>query len=403
MKILATDIHHDSLKPLTHTRSVADLELGGATLHEHLERIFETEVDVLTPDYLEEITRKNSELYELDREVNPGTSGEHIVYNSAVIPTEEIQEKISELEAGEGLFHGEKFIAGKTSKELEFSELEKFQDNIEREKVSTEPTVIQYPWDIVEAHPDLLEDFFTGGEINGEMAESVEIRGDREKLYLGENSEVGENTVIDTTEGPVYIDSDTRIWPNTRIEGPSYIGSHTKIGAGQNAVIHEGTHIGNVCRAGGELEESIINSFSNKYHYGFLGHAIVGSWVNIGAGTTNSDLKNTYGDVKVEHPVKGSVNAGLKVGATLADHTKTDIGTLIYTGKQVGPVAKISDKVLENVEPFTWKNPGQEHDYIVEKAVEHAERMMGRREEHLPEGYIEAQKKLIERFSEEQR
>ena len=124
--------------------------------------------------------------------------------------------------------------------------------------------------------------------------------------------------------------------------------------------------------------------------------------MNIGAGTTNSDLKNTYGDVKVEHPVEGSVNAGLKVGATLADHTKTDIGTLIYTGKQIGPIAKISDKVLENVEPFTWKNPSHEQEYIVEKAVEHAERMMGRREEHLPEGYIEAQKNLIERFSEMQ-
>jgi len=354
MKILAADIHHDSLKPLTYTRSVADMELGGATLHEHLERKLETELDVLTPEYLEEITEKNSELHDLDREVNPGKEGEQIIYNSAVIPTDEIQEKISVLESGEGLFFDEKFIAGKTYEAIAFADLEKFQQDLE-------------------------------------------------KFYLGENSEVGENTVIDTTEGPVYIDSDTRVWPNTRIEGPTYIGAHTKIGAGQNAVIHAGNHIGDVCRVGGELEKSIINSFSNKYHYGFLGRAVVGSWVNIGAGSTNSDLKNTYGDVKVEHPVEGLVNAGLKVGATLADHTKIDIGTLIYTGKQIGPVAKISDKVLEDVEPFTWKNPGQEHEYIVEKAVEHAERMMNRREEYLPEGYVEAQKNLIQRLDEEQR
>lgn len=400
MNIVLADFAHDTLKPLTYTRSVSDLEIGGQTVFEHVSRKLEQDTDVLVPEYLEDITEKNSELYDLDREVNPEISDENILYNSSVIPNSEITEKISELETGEALFYEETFIAGQTSETPGYEELEDLVDEFNEIDLSEEPIHLEYPWDFVDAHPELMNEFFKEGDIKGDIAESAEIRGSREKLYLGENSELMENTVIDTSDGPVYIDSDTKVLPNSRIEGPTYIGSHTKVGAGQDAVIHEGTHIGDVTRVGGELEEAIINSFTNKYHYGFLGHAVVGSWVNFGAGTTNSDLKNTYGDVKVQHPEKGILNAGLKVGASIADHTKTDIGTLIYTGKQIGPVAKISDKVLGNVEPFTWSNPGTESGYVVEKAVEHAERMMSRREEHLPEGYIEAQKNLIRKLSE---
>lgn len=400
MRTIVADLGHDSLKPLTYTRSSTDLEVGGQTVFEHIEDGLEEDVDVLVPEHLEEVTEMNSELYNLEREVNPEIDGSVLLYNSTVIPNDEIRRELGNLQSGEGLYHQENFIAGVTDDLEDFEDLEETISSMDRTEVSEEPAILEYPWDMVEHNGELIEQAFPGGEIKGMLSEEATVLGDREQVYLGEEAEIAANATIDTSEGPVYIGSGTKVWPNSRIEGPAYIGSDTKVGAGQNAVIHENTHVGDVARVGGELEDAIMNSFSNKYHYGFLGHAVVGSWVNFGAGTTNSDLKNTYGTVKVDHPEEGEVEAGLKVGATIADHTKTDIETGIYTGKQIGPVAKIADTVTDDARPFTWQNPGEEADYDPERATEHAGRMMDRREEHLPEGYAEAQKNLIRELSD---
>ena len=102
--------------------------------------------------------------------------------------------------------------------------------------------------------------------------------------------------VIDAEHGPIYIDEGAEIHPFTRIEGPCYIGRNSIL---LGAKCREGNSIGPMCRVGGEVEESIIQGYSNKYHDGFLGHAYVGQWVNLGALTTNSDLKNDYSEVKV--------------------------------------------------------------------------------------------------------
>lgn len=400
METVIADLGHESLKPLTYTRSSTDLEVGGATVFTHIRRGLESEnFSVLVPEYLDEITEKNSELYELDREVNSGPQEDFLLYNSTVIPNSQIKESIEDLNTGEGLYYKNNFIAGLTDEYTELSDIEGLLEDFEKVEIDDEPIILEYPWDIVRNNGELIEKNFPGEEIKGEISDEAEVIGD-EGLYIGEEAEVRANATIDTSEGSVYIGSETRVWPNSRIEGPAYIGEDTKVGAGENAVIHENTHIGDVARAGGELEDAVINSFSNKYHYGFLGHAVVGSWVNFGAGTTNSDLKNTYGEVTVQHPVEGNIDAGLKVGATIADHTKTDIQTGIYTGKQIGPVAKTSGKVTENVEPFTWQSSGSETDYISEKAITHVERMIRRREEHLPDGYIEAQKELLEKLDE---
>ena len=102
--------------------------------------------------------------------------------------------------------------------------------------------------------------------------------------------------VIDAEHGPVYIDEDVEVHPFTRIEGPCYVGKKSIL---LGAKCREGNSIGPICRVGGEVEESIIQGYSNKYHDGFLGHAYVGEWVNLGALTTNSDLKNDYSTVSV--------------------------------------------------------------------------------------------------------
>jgi UDP-N-acetylglucosamine diphosphorylase/glucosamine-1-phosphate N-acetyltransferase len=401
MKLVLADLHHDSLKPLTETRSVADVEVGGATIQEHIERELEPEKTfLLVPQHLEEVTRRNSELYGVEREVNSSPE-DFILYNSGVIPNQEIEEKLEGLDPGQGIFTDGKFVAGRPEEDLFLEDLEETVEALEMVELEGDFTVLEYPWDLVEHTPELVEDSFPGGEINGEVTDEAVIEGGEDSLYLGEGSEIGPNAYLDVSDGPIFIGEETKIFPNSRITGPAYIGSNTKVGAGQTAVIHEGTHIGDVCRAGGEVEEAVVHSFTNKYHYGFLGHAVVGSWVNLGAGTTNSDLKNTYGTVTVNHPSEGEVEAGLKVGAMIGDHSKFGISTAVHTGKVIEPFCFVTRTVDTDLESFTWFSDGEQKEYIPEKAVEHIERMMSHREEFLPDGYIEAQKNLLRELAEE--
>ena len=145
------------------------------------------------------------------------------------------------------------------------------------------------------------------------------------------------------------------VHPFTRIEGPCYIGPKCIL---LGAKCREGMSIGPMCRVGGEVEESIIQGYSNKYHDGFLGHAYVGEWVNLGALTTNSDLKNDYSSVSVVLDGKAPIDTGsTKVGSIIGDHTKTSIGTLLNTGSFVGAMALLlaTGKPLpKHIPSFAW-------------------------------------------------
>ncbi|MEK6645439.1 MAG: putative sugar nucleotidyl transferase, partial [Candidatus Firestonebacteria bacterium] len=145
--------------------------------------------------------------------------------------------------------------------------------------------VVNYLWDLVKFNPEAIKDDFkhlkeTG--IKGKFAKSSEVFGDNNLVFVAKTAQVHPQVVLDTTLGPVIIDEGAIVYPFTRIEGPSCIGRNTFI---VGAKIREGSAIGETCRIGGEVEESIVHGFSNKYHEGFLGHAYLGEWVNLGAST----------------------------------------------------------------------------------------------------------------------
>jgi UDP-N-acetylglucosamine diphosphorylase/glucosamine-1-phosphate N-acetyltransferase len=215
-----------------------------------------------------------------------------------------------------------------------------------------------YTWDLILDNPkQLITDFAVAGRSgnDGHVEEPSAIRGSRSDVYIGKDASVHPMVVIDAEHGPVYIDDGAEIHPFTRIEGPCYIGKKSIL---LGAKCREGNSIGPVCRIGGEVEESIIQGYSNKYHDGFLGHAYVGEWVNLGALTTNSDLKNDYSDVSVMLDGKHTIDTGSrKVGSLIGDHTKTSIGTLLNTGSYVGTMTLIAGtgKPLPKFIPsFAW-------------------------------------------------
>jgi len=217
-----------------------------------------------------------------------------------------------------------------------------------------------YTWDLILANPaQLTEDFRTAGRSGIDTEAKVEdpsaIRGSRSEIFVGRGARIHPMVVLDAERGPIFIDVGAEIHPFSRIEGPCYIGRNSIL---LGAKCREGNSIGPMCRIGGEVEESIIQGYSNKYHDGFLGHAYVGQWVNLGALTTNSDLKNDYSDVKITLDGHTQFPTGsTKVGALIGDHTKTSIGTLLNTGTYVGAMTLLvtSGKLLPKFIPsFAW-------------------------------------------------
>ncbi|HNX59545.1 MAG TPA: hypothetical protein PKK43_10630, partial [Spirochaetota bacterium] len=162
--------------------------------------------------------------------------------------------------------------------------------------------------------------------------------GPSELLYIGENVIIDPFVSIDTRKGPVIIRDGCQINSFTRIEGPSCIGENSIITGGK---IREGCSFGPVCRIGGEVEDTIFQGYTNKYHDGFIGHAYAGSWVNFGALSTNSDLRNDYGTVSCDIPSGKTDTGSGKVGCFIGDYTKAGIGSLINTGSVIGIASMI--------------------------------------------------------------
>ena len=294
--------------------------------------------------------------------------------------------QLSELAEGQGLTHEEQLIAFMASPVsvqpflnnglLNTSQL---MDTLSTQNHSAQ--LIRYPWDAInqngEAIAQDVEHFATPGHF-GKVDDGVHILN-QDAVILAENSRIMPGVVIDAENGPVWIDHSVTVMPNSVLEGPLYIGPHSKIKIA--AKIYENTSIGEWCKIGGEVEGTIIQSYSNKQHDGFLGHAYLGSWVNLGADTNNSDLKNNYGQVTVQLNGK-PVNSGSQfVGLMMGDHSKTAINTMFNTGTVIGVNCNLFGAGMppKFVPSFSWGGADRLQEYNFEKATSVAKTVMARR------------------------
>jgi UDP-N-acetylglucosamine diphosphorylase / glucose-1-phosphate thymidylyltransferase / UDP-N-acetylgalactosamine diphosphorylase / glucosamine-1-phosphate N-acetyltransferase / galactosamine-1-phosphate N-acetyltransferase len=199
--------------------------------------------------------------------------------------------------------------------------------------------IMRYPWDLVARNRlQLIRDYFDLDVSNNPTFDHVQVLGDPRDVYISEAASIDPYVVLDARTGPISIEQDVQIQSFTRIEGPCHIGRGTRL---FRASIRGGTTIGEHCRVGGEVEESILHAFVNKYHDGFLGHSYVCPWVNLGAMTSTSDLKNDYSIVRV--PLNGELTdtGQQKVGSFIGDHTKTAIDSMFNTGSSIGVMTMV--------------------------------------------------------------
>jgi UDP-N-acetylglucosamine diphosphorylase / glucose-1-phosphate thymidylyltransferase / UDP-N-acetylgalactosamine diphosphorylase / glucosamine-1-phosphate N-acetyltransferase / galactosamine-1-phosphate N-acetyltransferase len=241
--------------------------------------------------------------------------------------------------------------------------------------------LFRYLWEIIDHNADQLLFDWQENPVPSLAEPEVmpAIVGPRHGFHAHPTARFDPMVVVDTTGGPVVVEGDTVITAFTRLEGPCYVGPRTQL---FGAKVRAGTSVGPNCRVGGEIEASILVGHVNKYHDGFLGHAYVGEWVNLGAGTQNSDLRNDYDTVRVLVGDKLVVTGRTKVGCFLGDHTKTGLGTLLNTGTNAGAFCNLLPGGLlpRHIPSFTNCQNGELIDHgNLEEALAIAARVMARR------------------------
>lgn len=258
--------------------------------------------------------------------------------------------------------------------------------------------LFRYPWEFVKANASEIEADIPRRNltrtVDPEKFDHSHILNP-DQVYLGENVVIKPSGVLDATTGPIIIDDNVEIGHNSTILGPCYIGANSKISAVAN--IKGKVSMGPVCKVGGEVGETIIQGYSNKKHEGFLGGAYVGKWVNLGASTNNSDLKNNYAPVSV--PVNGElIDTGMQFyGCILGDHTKTAIGTKINTGSSYGIGCNIFGAGFppKFIPSFSWGESEKLVEYHLESMLETAAIVMGRRDIPMTRAYKSLLKQIF--------
>jgi UDP-N-acetylglucosamine diphosphorylase / glucose-1-phosphate thymidylyltransferase / UDP-N-acetylgalactosamine diphosphorylase / glucosamine-1-phosphate N-acetyltransferase / galactosamine-1-phosphate N-acetyltransferase len=246
-------------------------------------------------------------------------------------------------------------------------------DALDLPPISGELPLFEYPHDIIRHHLTTMV-----GNLEHRLAEGT-YEQQADGVFLAPGAKLGQYCVADTRRGPIVLESEAEIGPYCYLSGPVHVGAGARVL--EHAALKDAVSIGHTAKVGGEVEASIIERYTNKQHHGFLGHSYLGSWINLGAGTCNSDLKNTYGQVNMEY--RGvKVATGMQfVGAIVGDYAKTAINTGIFTGKTIGACSMVYGFVTTNVPSFVnyARLFGQVTEAPVEVMVATQRRMFERR------------------------
>ncbi len=240
-------------------------------------------------------------------------------------------------------------------------------------------------WDYVRHLVPMLEHDIPvlGGSMPASLPTGA-IRVGTHPIYVEPGADVEPAVCFDTSAGPILLRAGSHAHAFTRLVGPLYVGEGSSVTADKIAA----SSIGDTCKVHGELSNSIFTGHSNKGHDGFVGHSMLGRWVNLGAGTITSNLKNTYGTVQLWTPA-GIRETGLQfLGTLFGDHAKTGIGLTLTTGSVLGAGANVygSQMPPKAVAPFAWGEAGAFVEYRADKFVDVAERMMSRRHVTMSDG-----------------
>jgi glucose-1-phosphate thymidylyltransferase len=384
--ILFEDEHLPRLYPATLGRPAYAISCGSSCLLDWLKRL-ELPIHGVVRPHLAEIQAND---FPALVGSEPIGSDSLLLVNARMVPSHSVFESLRRLQAfdSSGVVHTDGEIAAML-----------LMPDFERPDVST-PTALsdyfakmqverldaiennlplfRYPHDIVRYNTEILPENLEFRLANGNYEEVAD------GVFVGDNARLHPSVVTDTSAGPIVLEPNASIGPLCYLNGPAYLGHGAKVI--EHAAIKDAVSIGHTTKIGGEVEASVIEPYTNKQHHGFLGHSYLGSWINLGAGTCNSDLKNTYGMVNVEHQGERIATGMQFVGCIMGDYSKTAINTSIFTGKTIGVCSMLYGFVTSNVASF----------------VNYA-RLFGQVAELPPDVMVATQRRMFQRRKVEQR
>ena len=342
----------ENLHPFTYTRHIQDIRIGILTIREKWEKYLKApSLNKWEDHYLD-----NTQSIKIEKGIG---KDDYVLIHANVLPSKAIISKIKKMRHGEFLSAGEEGGIAYKFSQKEVLGLHKIKVNHSVD-YRGEIKVIHYPWQISQLNDwALREDFdlITSKRKSNAISKTNKLVN-RRAIFMEAGAKV-ENCTLNAAEGPVYIGKNATIMEGSMIRGPVAIcdGAVVKMGT----KIYGATTIGPFCTAGGEIKNSVLFGFSNKAHDGYLGDSVLGEWCNLGAGTTNSNVKNNAGEVKYWVDAdKKEISAGTKGGMLMGDYSKAAINTSFNTGTVVGVCCNVvtpglTPKLIPN---FSWGADG---------------------------------------------
>lgn len=293
-----------------------------------------------------------------------------IFVDACIIPqAREVVDQFLHLEAGEALVKGGRLLGGKLRLQQPVSSIPVIGEFAKLKEFQTSLLQIRYPWNIFQLNDSIIRSDFSllrrrSGNLPAEWGNTVIAP---EQVFVEEGAGI-QHCIINASTGPVYIGRNACVMEGSILRGPLAIGESAVVKMG--ARIYGATTVGPHCTVGGEVKNSVLMGYSNKAHEGYLGDAVIGQWCNLGAGTSNSNIKNDAGEVSVQLDAKTYRLVGQKCGLLLGDYTRCAINTSFNTGTFAGVAGNIfgaglTPKFLAN---FTW---GYAERYRLDKCLAH--------------------------------
>jgi len=387
--ILFDSTDRDRLLPFTHTRPVADIRCGILTMRERWEMLLKQSTGSLTEAYLQKVFLQNS-------------GNDNLYINGAVFANEALIKAINGLSVGHALVKGSIVIAVRSSECISsITDFHKYASGLPVQELAGDIHAIKNVWDIFSHNDRAIRDDFaliTQGRQSAAIPAGVTVTG--KDLFIEGGAHIYPGCIINTTAGPVYIGKDTEILEGTMIRGPLAVGEHAVVKMG--AKLYGATTIGPGCKVGGEINNVVFFANSNKAHDGYLGNAVIGEWCNLGADTNCSNLKNNYDEIKIwDEAVNKSVKTGLTFcGLLMGDHSKCGINTMFNTGTVAGVSCNIFGGGFPEkfIPSFSWGGSEGMTTYDFNRAMETANRMMGRRGKQLSANELEMFRYIYDHF-----
>ena len=361
-----------NLLPVTYTRPISELRIGIITIREKWQRRLSAEYSWITADYLQE-------------KFPPAkTSGRVLTINANILPTNALIAALNAIPHTDArLIHKGREI-GNISTGTQATPVDV--------DITSDFPVINWVYDIFMKNSDAIEwDFalMTAGRQSAAPDASCRIIGDPARLFIEPGAQVT-GTFINVTAGPVYIASTATVMEGSCLRGPIACCEQSQVNMGTK--IYGATTIGNYCKVGGELNNVVMQGYSNKAHDGFLGNAVIGEWCNLGAGCVASNLKNDYTEIKLwNYPAHRFLRTGLQFcGLIMGDHSKAGINTMFNTATVIGVGVNIHGTGFPRnfVASFSEGSPSGYVDVSMPKFLDIARRMMARRGIELTEADI---------------